>query len=597
MPSSSSGPSPLSLTAVIDQALALFPVIEGDVVEVQGATLTLSVGRRDAAHPGLILEVFREGREIRHPRTGQVLGKTEQAVGRAVISEVFEAYSVATLDGEGASAGDRVRTVSGKVRLVLLSLAGGGVKADLIEAATNEMYEGLNRSGRFQVVLGDQIAAWLGQQQIRPDEFMKGRGVREAADRFKTDQILVAYFTRSEKRPFVEIRLFSKGNADPALTAAFFVPASIKPAQPGRFSGADRQGPQAPERKVKSLLARLLGGDLDAGTYSTGESSIPLKEVARFGFPVLSMDVAITPADRVPRLVITDGERIYVYKLVDRALEPEYTYYARALGRVHSVQFVDLTGDGILSVVANRFDTRVGMNSLIVGLRNGKAAALVDQVDSILLAVDETGAGVNQTLWAQRYSPETFFTRGQADRMVIRDGKLVRDQPAVVPDIFRATGAAFSNIMGKDTRSLAFIDEFNRLHLASAAGEQLWRSSSQVGGGGQRLEVVRHIERGSRSFFYTMQPMPLAVDLDGDGIQEIVVPQNQLEGGVLAVVYRGPAGLRFQQVTSGFEGTVTALGAIPSEDSGAPSLIAAVVRNRTVLKSGGETQIIMTTPE
>jgi hypothetical protein len=582
---------------VIDQALALFPVIDGDVVEVQDATLTLSVGRRDGAQPGLTLEVVREGREIRHPRTGQLLGKTEQAIGRAVISEVFEAYSVATLDGEGATAGDRVRTPAGKVRLVLLSLAGAGVKADLIEAATNELYEGLNRSGRFQVVLGEQIAAWLAQQQIKPDEFMKGRGVREAADRFKADQILVAYFTRSEKRPFAEVRLFSKGGVEPALTAAFFVPTSIKPAQPGRFSGADRQGPQAPERKAKSLLARLLGGDLEAGTYSTGESAIPLKEVARFGFPVLSMDVAIMPADRLPRLVITDGERIYVYKLVDRALEPEYTYYARALGRVHSVQFVDLTGDGVLSVVANRFDTRVGMNSLIVGFRNGKPSALVDQIDSILLAVDETGSGVSQTLWAQRYSPETFFTRGQADRMVIRDGKLARDRPAVVPDIFRATGAAFSNIMGKDTRSLAFIDEFNRLHLASSAGEQLWRSSSQVGGGGQKLEVVRHIERGARSFFYTMQPMPLAVDLDGDGIQEIVVPQNQLDGGVLAVIYRGPAGLRFQQVTTGFEGTVTALGAIPSEDSGAPSLIAAVVRYRTVLKSGGETQIIMTTPE
>ena len=53
--------------------------------------------------------------------------------------------------------------------------------------------------------------------------------------------------------------------------------------------------------------------------------------------------------------------------------------------------------------------------------------------------------------------------------------------------------------------------------------------------------------------------MPLSVDLDGDGVDEIVVPQNQIPGR-LAVIFRGPGGYRFQTVNSGFEGTITALG-------------------------------------
>ncbi len=166
------------------------------------------------------------------------------------------------------------------------------------------------------------------------------------------------------------------------------------------------------------------------------------------------MDVAVPPADRVPRLVVTDGDRVWLYRIVDRQLEAEWTYYARSLGRVISVQLAELTGDGAPEVVVNRFDTRIGMSSLILGAENQKAVVLADQIDAILLAVDDKGTGIPRTLWAQRYREETFFDRGQADQMVLKDGSLVRERRAPVPDIFRATGAAFANIMGKESRAL-----------------------------------------------------------------------------------------------------------------------------------------------
>jgi hypothetical protein len=162
-----------------------------------------------------------------------------------------------------------------------------------------------------------------------------------------------------------------------------------------------------------------------------------------------------------------------------------------------------------------------------------------------------------------------------------------------VPSTFRATGATFSNIAGKGARALAFIDEYGRLCIALDL-EDAFRSSTAVGGGGAKLEVVTKIERGQRSYVYTAEPTPLAVDLDGDGIEEIVVPQNALPGR-LAVIYKGPAGYRFQTVNSGFEGQVAALGAIPGE--GTPTLVVAVVRFTNTFKSQGETQIIMTTAE
>ena len=587
--------SALSINTLVDQTIALFPQTTGDVVEVQGPGLTLSIGRASGAQPGLALEVFREGREIKHPRTGAVLGRAEEPLGRAQITQVFDGYSVATAEQASAiKPGDRVRTTAGRVKLALLPLKGAGVRDPLVEAATNEIYEALNRSNRFQVGSGEQIAAWLAQERISPEEFIRGRGAREALQRFKLENVLVLHYTMVERKPFVDARVFTATRADAAVSTAFFVPPSIKPAPREQFSAGG--GKPVPEKKPQSLLARLLGLEADRATYSSGEGALALKEIARLNFATVGVDVAVAPADRIPRLVVSDGQKVFVYKIVNRVLEPDWTFSQFSLGKIISVQLADITGDGKLSVIANRFDSKTGMNSVIAGVRNGKAVALSDHIDFILYAMDEAGTGVNQTIWAQRFDPETFFNKGFADKMVLRNGSFVKESRAPAPEHFRATGATFSNIAGKTSRGLAYIDPQNRLRINSGT-EEIWRSSTSVGGGGQKIEVVRQIERGGRSFFYQFEPSPLAVDLDGEGIQEIIVPQNKDENGIIAVVYRTAAGIRFQQVNSGFEGIIGGFGALPSEDGGQATLITTVIRYQSLLKGRGETQIIMTVAE
>ena len=45
--------------------------------------------------------------------------------------------------------------------------------------------------------------------------------------------------------------------------------------------------------------------------------------------------------------------------------------------------------------------------------------------------VDAEGKGYKHTLWAQRFTPEKFFTPGQADQMAWKNGKLVTPTESV----------------------------------------------------------------------------------------------------------------------------------------------------------------------
>jgi hypothetical protein len=596
-PPAPAGPSPLS--ALVSEVTALFPTLEGDILEVRGSEATLGLGKRDGVQAGVELSLYRPGRELKHPRTGEVLGRTEEPVGRLRVVRVFEAYSTGTLTpvpGVTAVPGDRARISAGRIPVTVVKLV-DRTSAALAEAAAHEVFDALNKSGRFRATWGDQIAAWLAGEGVSPLEFLRGTRVTDAAARFKTEYILALHFHTVEKKPFVDVRLFAPSQADPLLTTAFYVPASVRQAatDKARFSGGGDQRSGQVVVKQRSLLARLLSGEAEPTAYSSGEASIPLKEVAKFPFVVRAFDVSVAPRDGLARVAVTDGSKVYVYRLADERLEAEWTYSMRAFGTVISLQLADLDADGVLEVIVNRHhyssQHSFGMVGLILGAADGKAQVLVDDIDSILLAVDDTGAGVRRTLWSQNYHREKFFEAGKVQRVEIRNGKVVATAPVRVPDDFRNMGAILSNVTGKGgTRTLAYVDIHRRLRIA-AEREELWRSSTGVGGGGPKLEVSLPATVGVRSVFYDWEPMPVAVDLDNDGVDEIIIPQTVLQEGLLAVVYRGPAGYRLQSVNSGFEGPIIGLGAVPGER---PTLVAAVTRPKGFLGTTGETQIIIT---
>ena len=417
-------PGPASsapMTALVEQLLDLFPKFEGEVLEVRPGALTLGAGAKDGARPGLDVELFREGREIKHPRTGEVLGRAEDSLGLARITQAQEGFAVATPPaGVEIKAGDRFRVSSGKVGIVLLPLL-GSLRETLVETATQELVERLAATGRFKVTMGDTINVFLAQQRLTATDFLAGKGVRESAERFKADNILAVHFTRVQGRPFMDVRFFAAPRADAAVTTSFFVPPStLRAANPGpRFSQGGPANP--PQAKQRSLLQRLLGGELEAGSYSTGENSLPLREVAKFKFPVLAMDIAVAPKDKIPRMVVSDGDQIYMYRIVDQKVEPEWSRSVRSLGRVFSLQLADLDGDGNLEVIGNRYAPKAGLNAFVISSRDGKPYTMIEYVSDFLFAVDLKGEGVKQTLWTQRFSAENFFTPGQADQMIAEE--------------------------------------------------------------------------------------------------------------------------------------------------------------------------------
>ncbi len=242
--------SPPALKVLVDQVARVFPNAEGEVIEAEGATLRLSLGRRDGIQPGIELSLYREGRELRHPKTGELLGRMEQELGRVVVEQVFESYSTgAVIQAGDIRPGDKARVSAGKIKLTVLRLL-SGVTERAAEAAIQELVEGLTRTGRFQVGMGDAISVWLAQEGITGEEFLQGQELAAAGERFKVQYLLAVSFKRVQEKPSMEIKLFSFPGATSLLSTALFVPPPIEPAATGESSAVHPQPVQAlfPER-------------------------------------------------------------------------------------------------------------------------------------------------------------------------------------------------------------------------------------------------------------------------------------------------------------------------------------------------------------
>ncbi|MCZ7625692.1 MAG: hypothetical protein M5R38_07445 [Candidatus Methylomirabilis sp.] len=105
---------------------------------------------------GWSLQVYREGEEVKHPVTGEVLGRRDKKLGLLRVVEVKERFSEATIvsreEGSVIRTRDLVRVTSDRLVVGLPLIDAGGVKEANVQSATKDLAIALAKTGRFIVI-------------------------------------------------------------------------------------------------------------------------------------------------------------------------------------------------------------------------------------------------------------------------------------------------------------------------------------------------------------------------------------------------------------------------------------------------------------
>ncbi|MBL4888808.1 MAG: VCBS repeat-containing protein [Candidatus Lindowbacteria bacterium] len=124
-----------------------------------------------------------------------------------------------------------------------------------------------------------------------------------------------------------------------------------------------------------------------------------------------------------------------------------------------------------------------------------------------------------QILYGQLYGQSKAFRRGI--KKITQNGKKIKTKAAGFPK--KITIYGFTPI--GTTGYVADIDYENRLTLYNPTGARKWRGAGHVGGSNVR------IESGDRKTEENVRQGIMAIDLDGDRTEEVIVVQNRYKGG------------------------------------------------------------------
>ncbi len=599
---------------VAEQLAQRFPHLQGEVVEVRGEQLYLSLGARDQVLQGMRLDVFREGEELTSPSTGEVLGRLEEELGTVTVTQVAETYAVAILadvaDGGRVQAGDKVRITAGRLSLGLLPVTDQTGHAMPLSALADALQRGLNATGRFNVVPRASLTVWLLERNLSPGDVLSSPEiVSKMASALDVAYVAQPVLRAAGDTTVVELRTFAPAQPQTPVTTALAIlsetasmtqraaapPVSQPPAAVSMPPTPLDSPPAAAVPPPPSANLTTLQSLLAADPITLEKSYVPL---AQFPTELRGFDAADIDGDGETELVMLSDTKVLLYHVQESQLAPIASYSDRRPGTLLSAQLVRL-GDGQTpGVVVNRYSpNRGGMDSFFLVLQGRQLVRQQKGLSDILLAVDVDGDGVNESLWGQRFDGKDFFRRGQVREYELRNGRLKRQRKLALPGGFRATGAALAQLGAPGNRQLVFVDERHNLKVYDGKTRR-WTSPADVGGSYVFAVLeLRYSPSVVEQAQFDFEAIPAVADFDGDGIDEVLVPQNQSRLGVLpnlnlysdghvVLMRQTPQGFRLSPVSPGFDGVVSGVAVLKGRT---PGILVAVSKREGVLKQKKQT--------
>jgi hypothetical protein len=534
--------------------LERFQPLDGYVVQSASREIIIDCGLQKGVRIGDLFTVVVSGPPLVHPTTGRIIGNRDQKVSVLKVVKVDAAYAVALPLGRYLRVpvlrGQRVRRFTNQ-RLLF------------IDADGQEMESYSKLKAILPQLVWEEYAAGLRYRSaINPITNLHSLGY---------DLYMVADRQR--------ITVF---NGDVALLGTIPITAL--------------------RRRTVAGASRASAG-VAGYTLSTAEREkvriSSYRKAGEINLVVKSMDMGDVTGDRLPEVVFTNGEKIYVYTLTAKGLKYRYRYAYDKWGTIANIQLADVDGDRKKEIIVNSFkETEDGFSSFIIGFRNNKFQLLAQGVSFIMGVIG--GDSISQKgayFLGQTFAVDEIFGH-QVYRLRLSNGKVSSGDAFAVPQGFRLVGAVYDDVNGDGRRELCFINKQNYLEIYSGS-KRLWVSDQRLGGSLHNLQIEVGTARMSTTEKIPINPPLRVLDSDGDGVKELLVVKNTssistavgeygfLSRGSINMVRKSGTGFSVLKLTGTVDGPLQSLNV-----AGHELFCTMVKRGEDLLKTTGDSYLL-----
>jgi len=488
--------------AVIDEVARDFKPISGYVVIVTSGEFLIDLDASKRIATGDLFSVLEPGKKITHPVTGKVLGTLEEVKAILKVTRLRTGFSYTRVLGKDGDIqrGDQVRRY---------------------ENIPTLFWDYTGKGEPFYYQLRNTLPSLKWQDYSAAQARKPKTGSTPSGE--DASLLFILESEGLEVRDS-ELQLIHRYGVPESLaaggSAAAASIASRPPSSQVKTTPAPSAAPQSPHVPYK--LEKTAPGPEGVITY---EAIFP-------GFQVLgTFSKATVMADFVrdgeqTLMATTDGYGIRVYRAGERfdlIVEGDTRHGSWNL----AVKWWRPSENSDLYLAVTALINHQVEGSIFV-LKGDRLALVKERISYILGTFDRDGDGIPETLLSQSFDRDLFWGR-RIRQLSLAKGELKSSRPDFkLPSSFNVLGSVFADVTG-DGRLETIVVRDKSLYIFDGKKE-LYRSPPGMGGS---LSVASYDVNPDASPINqlinsaTVEVSPVAADLDGDGMLEVVVVASE----------------------------------------------------------------------
>lgn len=309
----------------------------------------------------------------------------------------------------------------------------------------------------------------------------------------------------------VNSRVFGSG----AETARALPPAPQAPTDPSR---------KHPETLWTGRVASERASYGEEGGYYQGE----VWRSRNLNMEIIGLALGDVDGDGQTEMVFVDESEVHLYRLVQERFVRLGAFESRRIAKIVAVDVADIDGNGraeIFVTAVNR-DNQFPI-SFVLEWTDGGLKPIVTEVSSYFRVIHVPGGGA--MLVGQGKGGKKPFISG-VEEMTWNGGTYAPAAPQALPSWINVFAFSYGDVTGNgNTDTMAFTDLYY-LRLLDSEGQKEWESPEEFGGSGVYLkypaDAARIGEYIEEDKYYLPQRILIA-DVDGDGVNEVIVSRNR----------------------------------------------------------------------
>ncbi len=502
-----------------------FPVLQGSVVGVEGDRILIDLGAKQKVYEGMELQVYREGDEVKHPVTGQVLGRRDKRLGLLRVVEVKEGFSEAVLvsrqEGATITAGDLIRVSHDRLTVALPLISAGEVKGPNLHSATKDLAIALAKTGRFIVIEDHLIRAALMEGKLPQFEsFTDPAVLKMLAEKTRVHLLVLGKLSPADPGVLLNLQVVSISTGSPLAVAGVEVTSpqpriAATPLPPSASAALAKSAPEfvrvqpsspaeQPKQAIREIASPqrqpmtrevqrkpgtpsfLIGGEDVSG--QSGDQAAKDHVTFELKEALLAVAAGDLDGDRRPEVAGMTASEVIVYRWQDRRLEPiARTEERESFIRHLHLDVGDVNGSGQVQIVVTALSSvpeglklRNTLRSFVLELRGDKLVRIADGLDYFLRVL--TGPGIETPMLIGQRMGETTPFKGPIVRLAWSGERYVEEQPLTLPGQVKSLyDFAPIEAVGNQVMEVAVITEQGRIKTFGRGGQALWEGKDDLG--------------------------------------------------------------------------------------------------------------------